>query len=94
MNYENPVGSASSTPETDAVVIMLRQNESPVEIPVLLGHAMRMEAERDEWKAIATRLGQYVEPEIWHGVDAHDALEEFNHLSQNNNTTHTHNITL
>jgi hypothetical protein len=35
---------------------------------------------------MATRLAQYVEPEIWQGVDAHDALEELNHLSQNNNT--------
>ena len=34
---------------------MLRQNESPVEIPVLTGHAMRMEAERNEWKAECKR---------------------------------------
>ena len=47
-------------PETDAVVTMLRQNESPVEIPVLIGHAMRMEAERDEWKAECKRQWVYL----------------------------------
>jgi hypothetical protein len=44
--------------------------------------AAKLEHERDRWRAIATRLAPYVEPDAWEGMDAHDALEDFEHESQ------------
>ena len=46
----------SDTPETDLLVDTLQQNKSPVEIPALIGHAMRMEAERNTLHAAIKSL--------------------------------------
>jgi hypothetical protein len=44
--------------------------------------ARKLERERNRWRAIATRLAPYVEPDIWEGIDAHDAREDFEHESK------------
>jgi hypothetical protein len=66
--------SERPTPETDAVwryPASFDSNEKVVHISV----AQQLERERDEARELARTLAAFVEPDIWAGTAAHNAID-------------------